>query len=247
MDETSSNQMELYKDDRARRSPFDTAKCRNEVVTVTLVTETFAFAINESISTVLVPASAFPTNENTSLCDCIARGDCLLVVAHPLMQRSGCQWVAMYAKKITQEDVPQSSQCSSQIRDTPTPDELLQQQKGYAVVYFVSKGMAYAHNRFGEVVTCPALTWIGGNKGNVEAEGLDEVIAIGDMVYYEAHHTAKGWRAQRWSMREPAAGSSDSFTQTAMTFEQMLIRAVGPELADFLRQRIPNILAYAAL
>uniref|UniRef100_A0A914R957 DUF7930 domain-containing protein n=1 Tax=Parascaris equorum TaxID=6256 RepID=A0A914R957_PAREQ len=147
------------------------ASCFLQVVTVTLVTETFAFAINESISTVLVPASAFPTNENTSLCDCIARGDCLLVVAHPLMQRSG----------------------------------------------------------------------------NVEAEGLDEVIAIGDMVYYEAHHTAKGWRAQRWSMREPAAGSSDSFTQTAMTFEQMLIRAVGPELADFLRQRIPNILAYAAL
>lgn len=76
---------------------------------------------------------------------------------------------------------------------------------------------------------------------------MDKKTVCAFQVYYEAHHTAKGWRAQRWSMKEPAAGSSDSFTQTAMTFEQMLIRAVGPELADFLRQRIPNILAYAAL
>ncbi|VDM47169.1 unnamed protein product [Toxocara canis] len=219
------------------------------VVTVTLVTDTFAYAVSESISTVFIPVTAFLSSDHAKLSDHVASGDCLFVLVRPLLERSGCQWIAISANKVASDNVPSpdSVRSSSQCSCTPTSVELPHDRKGYAVIYFVSKQIAYAHDICGEVVTCPILTWIGGNNGNMDAEGLNEVVAVGETVYFEASCTKRGWRAQRWSRNEPIGGSSDSYTQTAMTSEQMILRAIGPELSDFLRQRIPNVLAYTAL
>ncbi|KHN74323.1 hypothetical protein Tcan_13718 [Toxocara canis] len=232
-----------------RRRSFDNSTYRKEVVTVTLVTDTFAYAVSESISTVFIPVTAFLSSDHAKLSDHVASGDCLFVLVRPLLERSGCQWIAISANKVASDNVPSpdSVRSSSQCSCTPTSVELPHDRKGYAVIYFVSKQIAYAHDICGEVVTCPILTWIGGNNGNMDAEGLNEVVAVGETVYFEASCTKRGWRAQRWSRNEPIGGSSDSYTQTAMTSEQMILRAIGPELSDFLRQRIPNVLAYTAL
>lgn len=64
-------------------------------------------------------------------------------------------------------------------------------------------------------------------------------------VFYEALFINNGLKAKWWSTRFPRKNFADSYTQTALTVEQMIIRSIEPDILQHLQKKIPNIIDLA--
>lgn len=220
------------------------AASRQQVVIVTLVTETFAYAMNEELGTVFVPGAAFPSTEVSKLDSYIACGDSLVVLVRPQALRSGCNWIAESATKVSSCDISSAEKLLAKATELGGSQVVHETKKGSGVVLSVSKDIAHVRDAFGDTLVCSALAWIGGDRGNIHAKGLDEVTFIGETVYFYAVRTDDGWQARQWSFVPHSRKTCDSYTQTAMSPEQMIVRALDKDLVDHLRRKMPAIMAY---
>lgn len=80
-----------------------------QVVTITSVTETYAYASNDELGMIFVPGAAFQQTEVTKLDSYLAIGDSIIVRIRSQAPRSGCNWIAEYASKITALNAAASS------------------------------------------------------------------------------------------------------------------------------------------
>lgn len=65
------------------------------------VTETYAYASNDEIGMVFIPGAAFSQSKVSKLDSYLAVGDSLVVSVRPQAPRSGCNWIAKLASKIS--------------------------------------------------------------------------------------------------------------------------------------------------
>ncbi|MFH4981185.1 hypothetical protein AB6A40_007894 [Gnathostoma spinigerum] len=128
--------------------------------------------------------------------------------------------------------------------------------QGDARITWVSKGIAHACLNDGEIIVCPILTWTGGTNDNVCAEGLDDVVHVGDMVFVEAVKVGESWRAVEWSAKRKTQSAirtdsaklmHNSFTQTVTTPYELLIRALPPHIKQEICLEIPHVAKYAGI
>lgn len=64
-------------------------------------------------------------------------------------------------------------------------------------------------------------------------------------VFYEALLSNAGLKARWWSTKSPRKNFADSYTQTGLTVEQMIIRSMEPDILQYLQKKIPNIIELA--
>uniref|UniRef100_A0A0R3RR79 DUF3846 domain-containing protein n=1 Tax=Elaeophora elaphi TaxID=1147741 RepID=A0A0R3RR79_9BILA len=213
-----------------------------QVVTITLVTETYAYASNDELGMVFIPGAAFQQTEVAKLDSYLAAGDSIIVRIRSQAPRCGCNWIAEYATKITALNAAASSVL--QICDNESfYDDYIRRGKG--IIVWADHLMACVVNDCNEKVTCPILTWMGGNNGNLLAESLCDVIEIGQTVFYEAVLSHVGLRAKWWSTESPRKNFADSYAQTALTVEQMIIRSMEPDILLHLQEKIPTVIELA--
>lgn len=225
--------------------PENPSTSKQQIVMVSLVTETFAYGFNEELGMVFIPGAAFSSTEVSKLDSYIVYGDFLIVFVRPQAERSGCCWIAEFATKVSAR-FPALSDKDTFVDDLqimPTSSEQLY-KKGYGLVREVNKTMAFVYDPSGETFLCSSLAWKGGCRGNIYAEGLDEIVSPGENVYFEAVFTDYGWRAQSWNSADNQKQLHEAFTQTAITSEQMILRALDDDIIKYLKTKIPHILAF---
>ncbi|VDN81628.1 unnamed protein product [Brugia pahangi] len=223
------------------------APCRQistfqQVVTITLVTETYAYACNGELGMVFIPGAAFQQSEVIKLDSYLAVGDNIIVRIRSQAPRCGCNWIAEYASKITALNAAASSVLSVVGNESSSIDHI---ERGKGIIVWTDHLMVCVMNNRSEKVMCPILTWMGGNNGNLFAESLTDVVEVGQMVFYEAVFSNIGLRAKWWSTKFPRKNFADSYTQTALTVEQMIIRSIEPDILQHLQMKIPNIIKLA--
>ncbi|CAG9538921.1 unnamed protein product [Cercopithifilaria johnstoni] len=212
-----------------------------QVVTITLVTETYAYAINDELGMVFIPGAAFQQTEVAKLDSYLANGDSVIVRIRSQAPRCGCNWIAEYASKITGLNAAASS--ALHVSGNESSCDYIKRGKG--IIVWADHLMACVKNDCNEEVICPILTWMGGNNGNLFAESLCDVVEVGQTVFYEALFSNVGLRAKWWSTKSPKKNFADSYTQTALTVEQMIIRSIEPDILQHLQKKIPNIIELA--
>ncbi|KAM3725488.1 Protein WBSCR14 [Dirofilaria immitis] len=213
-----------------------------QIVTITLVTETYAYATNDELGTIFIPGSAFQQTEVAKLDSHLAVGDNIIVHIRSQAPRCGCNWIAEYASKITVLNAAASSMLNVDSNESSCSGLI---KRGKGIIVWADDLMACVTNDSNEKVMCPILTWAGGNNGNLFAECLNDVVEVGQTVFYEALYSDIGLRAKWWSTKSPRKNFADSYTQTALTVEQMIIRSIEPDILQHLQKKIPNIIQLA--
>ncbi|KAL3982424.1 hypothetical protein ACH3XW_47115 [Acanthocheilonema viteae] len=223
------------------QAPRCELKTLHQVVTITLVTETYAYAISDELGMIFVPGAAFQQIEVTKLDSYLVVGDNIVVHIRSQAPRRGCNWIAEHATKIT----ALNAAASSVMYVSGNENSCNYIKRGKGIIVWADHLTAYVMNNCNEKVICPILTWMGGNNDNLLAENLCDVVEVGQTVFYEALFTNVGLRAKWWSTKSPRKNVADSYTQTALTVEQMIIRSIEPEILQHLQKKIPNIIKLA--
>uniref|UniRef100_A0A915PFY8 DUF7930 domain-containing protein n=1 Tax=Setaria digitata TaxID=48799 RepID=A0A915PFY8_9BILA len=191
---TPSGNNDLY------QAPCHQISSPQQVVTITLITETYAYAINDELGTVFIPGSAFQQTEVAKLDSHLGVGDSVIVCVRSQAPRCGCNWIAEYASKITTLNAAASSVVNVHGEGNSCNDLV---KRGKGVIVWADSMMVCVINDRNEKVMCPILTWAGGNKGKLFAESLIDVVEVGQTVFYEAIFSNIGLRAKWWSTKSP--------------------------------------------
>uniref|UniRef100_A0A0N5AFB0 S1 motif domain-containing protein n=1 Tax=Syphacia muris TaxID=451379 RepID=A0A0N5AFB0_9BILA len=241
-----ATKVSLSSNNEMYQNPEKPSTSKQQIVWVSSVSETFAYGRNEELGMVFIPGVAFSPTEVTKLDSYLSSGDTLIVTVRPQSERSGCSWIAEFATKVMHQAVnlPANSCSNSTELSNDSVKDRPEIRRGLGVVTEVTKTTAVVYDSFGEMMKCSCLTWKGGCRGNILADGLDEIVFPGEYILFEAVLTSSGWRTLFWNCMDDESNQSDASTQTAITPEQMILRAFDEDIISYLRKKIPNVLAY---